>query len=533
MAVIGGGVVGMEWGALFAALGTRVTVLEMMPQILPMVEADMVTLYRRHFEKLGADVHTGARVEEVARRKGGLEVRFGAGGEARSVAAQVVLLATGRVPYTDGLGLEEAGVELERGRVVVDEHLRTSAPGVWAIGDVIGGIMLAHVASYEGVCAVENICGHADRVPDYHAAPNCIYTDPEIANVGLGEKEARERGHQVKVGRFPFAASGRALTLGQTEGAVKVVADAADDTVLGVQMVGPRVTDVIAEATLAVQQRLKLHDLDLTMHAHPTLAESLLEAALAADGRAIHIPNRKAQRAAAAEPTRTKETRMARVEEARQGDASVARARQASPLQTALRHGFRLLVAWPGRRRVAEEAQVAAGAGLELELPAGRDGQDAARTHAVDDWLGGRGTAPHPALAGQEVPDLLDRSVPDRLARSPRGQPYLDQAGPPRVRHQQSDLGAVGRDGVGHRGSLHGARSTIDGDERRTLRNLPALPGGRGSEQQLLAVRALAHGPALSALPAPAGPALRWVPAAAGGRPGPGSRRRYGCVTIS
>jgi len=147
---------------------------------------------------------------------------------------------------------------------------------------------------------VEDICGHADRVPDYHAAPNCIYTDPEIANVGLGEREARERGHEVKVGRFPFAASGRALTLGQTEGAVKVVADASDDTVLGVQMVGPRVTDVIAEATLAVQHRLRLHDLDLTMHAHPTLAESLMEAALAADGRAIHVPNRRAERPAAA-----------------------------------------------------------------------------------------------------------------------------------------------------------------------------------------------------------------------------------------
>src|SRR5262249_7588947 len=182
----------------------------------------------------------------------------------------------------------------------VSARLRTPVKGVWAIGDVIGGIMLAHVASYEGVCAVENVCGYADRTPDYHAAPNCIYTDPEIANVGLGEKEARENGYDVKVGRFPFVASGRALTLGQIEVTVKGVADARDDTLLGVQMVGPRVTDVIAEATLAVQQRLKLHDLDLTMHAHPTLAESLLEAALAADGRAIHIQNRRVQRPATA-----------------------------------------------------------------------------------------------------------------------------------------------------------------------------------------------------------------------------------------
>jgi len=313
MTVIGGGVVGMEWGALFAALGTEVTVLELLPQVLPMVEADMVGIYRRHFERAGGVIHTEARVDEVARVGSGLEVRFSMEGESRTVPAQVALLATGRVPYTHGLGLEDVGVELERGRIVVDDHLRTAARGVWAIGDVIGGIMLAHVASYEGVCAVENIRG-ADRVPDYHAAPNCVYTDPEIANVGLTEKEARERGIDVRVGRFPLSASGRALTLGQAEGAVKVVADAADGTMLGVQMVGARVTDVIAEATLAVQQRLKLHDLDLTMHAHPTLAESLLEAALAAEGRAIHIPNRKTQQrpaAAAAAPDRAPRARAA------------------------------------------------------------------------------------------------------------------------------------------------------------------------------------------------------------------------------
>jgi dihydrolipoamide dehydrogenase len=303
MTVIGGGVVGMEWGALYAALGTRVTVIEMLPQILPMVEADMVSLYRRHFERLGGTVHTEARVESVTRARGGLGVAFTVGGEARQVTSQVVLRATGRRPYTEGLGLEEAGVETERGRVVVDDHLRTNVDGVWAIGDVIGGIMLAHVASYEGVCAAENIAGGADRVPDYHAAPNCIYTDPEIANVGLGEQEARERGIDVKVGRFPFAASGRAKTLGQTEGAIKVVADGRDGTILGVQMVGPRVTDVIAEATLAVQQRLKVSDLELTMHAHPTLPESLMEAALAAEGRAINIQNRRRAAKADRSPT--------------------------------------------------------------------------------------------------------------------------------------------------------------------------------------------------------------------------------------
>src|SRR3989475_140978 len=304
LAVIGGGVVGMEFAAMFAALGTKVTVLEMLPQILPMVEADLVNLYAKHLAGLGGEIHTNSKVAEVARVGGALQVRFSSGGEGGgAVDADQVLLAVGRSPYTEGLGAEAAGVKLERGRVVVDDHLRSTAQGVWAIGDVIGGIMLAHVASYEGICAVENIAGHA-RVPDYHAAPNCVYTDPEIAHVGLGEKEAKERGVEVRVGRFPFAASGRALTLGQSEGFVKVVADAGSGVLLGVHIIGPRATDLIAEATLAVQNGLTMEQLDLTIHAHPTLPESIMEAALAAQGRAIHIANRlPATRGAPAAPS--------------------------------------------------------------------------------------------------------------------------------------------------------------------------------------------------------------------------------------
>src|SRR6267378_4964705 len=198
LAVIGGGVVGMEFAAMFAALGTRVTVLEMLPQVLPMVDADLVTAYAKHLTGLGGVIQTNAKVTEVVKSKGGLQVQFSAGGEGGAVDADQVLLAVGRSPYTEGLGAEEAGVKLERGRVVVDAHLRTTADGVWAIGDVIGGIMLAHVASYEGICAVENIAGH-ERTPDYHAAPNCVYTDPEIAHVGLGEKDAKERGLDIKI----------------------------------------------------------------------------------------------------------------------------------------------------------------------------------------------------------------------------------------------------------------------------------------------------------------------------------------------
>jgi len=301
LAVIGGGVVGMEFAAMFAALGSKVTVLEMLPQVLSMVDADLVASYTKHFSKLGGEIHTDSKVSEVVKKNGGLQVRFSTGGEGGVVDADQVLLAVGRVPYTHGLDAEKAGVKLERGRVVVDDHLRTTADGVWAIGDVIGGIMLAHVASYEGVCAVENIAGHSNRVPDYHAAPNCIYTDPEIAHVGLGEKEARDKGIAVKVGKFPFAAAGRALTLGQTEGFVKVIADAESGKLLGAHIVGPRATDLIAEATLAIQNGLTLEQVDLTIHAHPTLPESFMEAALAAQGRAIHITNRRS--AAPATPT--------------------------------------------------------------------------------------------------------------------------------------------------------------------------------------------------------------------------------------
>jgi dihydrolipoyl dehydrogenase len=303
LAVIGGGVVGMEFAAMFAALGSKVTVLEMLPQVLAMVDADLVAVYTKHLAKLGGEVHTDSKVSEVVRKNGALQVRFSTGGEGGALDADQVLLAVGRVPYTQGLDAEKAGVKLERGRVVVDDHLRTTADGVWAIGDVIGGIMLAHVASYEGVCAVENIAGHGNRVPDYHAAPNCVYTDPEIAHVGLGEKEAKEKGIAVKIGKFPFAAAGRALTLGQTEGFVKVLADAESGKLLGAHIIGPRATDLIAEATLAIQNGLTLDQVDLTIHAHPTLPESFMEAALAAQGRAIHITNRRSPSGGLAGPS--------------------------------------------------------------------------------------------------------------------------------------------------------------------------------------------------------------------------------------
>jgi dihydrolipoamide dehydrogenase len=312
LAVIGGGVVGMEFAAMFAALGSKVTVLEMLPQVLAMVDADLVNVYAKHLTGLGGEIHVNSKVERIVRSNGALQVRFSTGGEGGAVDADQVLLSVGRVPYTHGLDAEKAGVKLDRYRIVVDEHLHTDADGIWAIGDVIQRIMLAHVASYEGVCVVENIAGHSKRTPDYHAAPNCIYTDPEIAQVGLTEKDAKEKGIAVKVGKFPFAAAGRALTLGQTEGFVKVLADPDSGKILGAHIIGPRATDLIAEATLAVQNGLTLEQIDLTIHAHPTLPESFMEAALAAQGRAIHITNR---RSAAPAPTQTAENNQNREKE--------------------------------------------------------------------------------------------------------------------------------------------------------------------------------------------------------------------------
>src|SRR3989442_6518969 len=255
LAVIGGGVVGMEFAAMFAALGSKVTVLEMLPQVLAMVDADLVAVYSKHLSKVGGEIHTDSKVSEVVKRNSALQVRFSTGGEGGAVDADQVLLAVGRTPYTQGLDAEKAGVQLDRGRVVVDDHLRTSADGVWAIGDVIGGILVAPRASYARVCAVENISGQCDRGPDYYAAPDCRVTEPEIAHVGLGEKEAKEKSISVKVGKFPFAAAGRALTLGQTEGFVKVIADADSGKLQAAHVIAPRATDLIAEATLALQNR--------------------------------------------------------------------------------------------------------------------------------------------------------------------------------------------------------------------------------------------------------------------------------------
>ncbi|HYW24242.1 MAG TPA: dihydrolipoyl dehydrogenase [Terriglobales bacterium] len=287
--VIGGGVVGMEFAGIFSLLGSRVTVVEMLDQILTPVDPDVATRFMRLMGARRVDVHLGVRAEEVSRDGDLLLVRFAGGIELR---AEQVLVATGRRPNTEDLGLETAGVASERGAITVDEHLRTTAEGIYAIGDATGISMLAHTASYQGEVAVTNALGEKRISADYRAIPACVYTEPEIAYVGLSEAQARAEGHEVRVGQFPFSALGRAMVLGETDGFVKVVADAAG-YLLGVSILGPRATDLVAEVALALNMGITASELSHVVHAHPTLPEAIAEAALDLNGRAVHIAPRR------------------------------------------------------------------------------------------------------------------------------------------------------------------------------------------------------------------------------------------------
>jgi dihydrolipoamide dehydrogenase len=282
--IVGGGVIGMEFASMLSSLGTQVTVVEMLPQLLAMEDPMLVRVLQGALQKQGVVFHVDAKVEKVettpARAR--LQIRSGA-----SLDAERVLIATGRFLNSQGLGLEAAGVRVQRGAIQVNERLETSVPGIYAIGDVTGISLLAHVASMQGMVAAANAAGGRATM-DYSAIPNCIYTDPEIASVGLSEPKAKEQGRAVRVGRFNFAALGKAMCIGETAGMVKVVADAQTDRVLGVGIVGPHATDIIAEAGLAVRHGLTVAQVVEAMHAHPTLPEAVGEAMHDVHGRAIH-----------------------------------------------------------------------------------------------------------------------------------------------------------------------------------------------------------------------------------------------------
>src|SRR6202163_3056931 len=289
--IIGAGVIGLELGSAWRRLGAEVIVVEFLDRVLPGMDGEVCRQFQRLLEKQGIKFHLSSKVTAVdgagARLKA--QVEPAAGGAAQAIEADVVLVATGRVPFTEGLGLEAVGVQKDdRGRVVVDQHFATHAPGIYAIGDVIAGPMLAHKAEDEGVAVAEILAGQAGHV-NYDVIPNVVYTQPEIASVGKTEEELKEAGVAYKSGKFPFTANGRAKVNHQTDGFVKILADAATDRVLGVHIVGADAGNMIADDALAMEFVGAAEDIAPACHAHPTLTEAVKEAAMAVDKRAISM----------------------------------------------------------------------------------------------------------------------------------------------------------------------------------------------------------------------------------------------------
>ncbi|HWQ27526.1 MAG TPA: dihydrolipoyl dehydrogenase [Dehalococcoidia bacterium] len=287
--IVGGGPIGCEFAYYWRSYGAQVTILEMLDHLLPLEDADVSAQVERAFKKQGIAFRTGAKVTAVERGTSGATVRFSAGGKEEAVEADKVLMGVGFQPNTEHLGLEAAGVATERGWIRVDDELRTTAPGVYAIGDVTGRLMLAHVASAMGVYVVERLAGLEPPPIEYEKMPRATYCQPQVGSVGLTEAQARERGHEVRIGRFPFRANGKAVAAEHTDGLVKVVADAKTGELLGVHLVGPDATELLAEATLGVALESTPRELGWLVHAHPTLSEAVKEAALAVDGEAIHF----------------------------------------------------------------------------------------------------------------------------------------------------------------------------------------------------------------------------------------------------
>jgi dihydrolipoamide dehydrogenase len=288
--VVGAGVIGLEMGSVWRRLGSEVTVVEFLDHVLTGIDGEVAKLLQRTLEKQGFAFHLSHKLAKVETAGAGVNATIepSAGGEARTIDADVVLVAVGRRPYTEGLGLEAVGVKTERGQVVVDAHFATNVPGIYAIGDVIRGPMLAHKAQEEGVAVAELLAGQAGHV-NYGVVPNVVYTSPEVASIGKSEEELKTEGVAYAVGRFPFTANGRARAMRHTDGFVKILADAATDRVLGGHIVGFGAGEMIHEIAVLMEFGGSSEDLARTCHAHPTMSEAVKEAALAVAKRAIHI----------------------------------------------------------------------------------------------------------------------------------------------------------------------------------------------------------------------------------------------------
>jgi dihydrolipoamide dehydrogenase len=291
LVVIGGGYIGLELGSVWRRLGAKVTVVEFLDRILPTMDGEVATQFQRILARQGLAFRLGTKVTGARKGNDGvtLTVEPAKGGKAEEITADVVLVAIGRRPYTEGLGLAEIGVELdERGRVKTTHGFATSVPGIWAIGDVIAGPMLAHKAEDEGVALAETLAGQHPHV-NYEAIPGVVYTWPEVASVGATEEELQSRGRTYRAGKFPFSANGRARAIGETDGFVKILADAATDRLLGAHILGPDAGTLIAELALAIEFGASSEDVARTSHAHPSLNEAVKEAALAAHGKPLHL----------------------------------------------------------------------------------------------------------------------------------------------------------------------------------------------------------------------------------------------------
>ena len=290
LCIIGGGVIGIEMAHVYQRLGTKVTIVEMLPDILMNLDTDITAPIKKLFKKNKVDILLETKVGSIEKTEEGLLVNMtDKEGTAKSVTAEKVLMCVGRKPQTAELGLEEIGVATERGRIVVDENYQTNVENLYAIGDCIGGIMLAHVASAEGIAAIEKMMGQESPI-NFRTVPSCVYTSPELSGVGLTEKEAIAKGVNYEVGKFPLVGNGKSLIIGETSGLVKIIADKETGEVLGMHMCGPNATELIVEGALAIHKKATVEDLLATVHAHPSVGESLQEAAHAVFGNALNMP---------------------------------------------------------------------------------------------------------------------------------------------------------------------------------------------------------------------------------------------------
>ena len=294
IAIMGSGAVGVEFASIFKSYGSEVTVIELLPRLVPGEDEAVSAELERAFKKRGIKVMTGSKVTTAKAGGKGVDIEVqGADQKSQRLSFDLLLVATGRGPVTDGLGAEKLGLKMDRGYVVVDPLFKTNVPGISAIGDVItmGGphYQLAHVSSMEGIILAERIAGHAVQPINYDHVPRCTYTEPEIGSVGLTEAQAKAQGHEVRVGSFPFRALARARMAGELDGFVKIVAEKKYDEILGVHIIGPRATELVAEAVMALRMEVTVEELIRTIHAHPTMSEAVGEASHAAHGAAIHI----------------------------------------------------------------------------------------------------------------------------------------------------------------------------------------------------------------------------------------------------